>query len=271
VTLTFDQLQAIVNRVSDAEETIAMGVAMREAALAELRALVGTEQPGDGEAPSVASTTPPAQEHPEPGKDASSDGAPAVTGHQASESQLEAGGSARTAAPPADPLACPDCDRTFPRAQALGRHRSAIHGTPSQRSVTSHPCPKGCGRDFSYPNNAAKHARRCRGPRVAAEAPVVDDVENPPSSAAPWQPKPEGTGSAEPPVIHGGKERWLCNRCPAFFPTQESRDRHQASHPEIPPLVTDASGVRGNRSRPSSARSRSTATPTPIRQDGFGQ
>jgi hypothetical protein len=227
------------------------------------------QQPGDGGAPSVASTTPPAQEHPEQGVErAQTAEQPAASSRgvhgaaPAPESQLEAGDAPHVAVPPADSveaddhageagyeqpatgerapgvsspaasseLPCPECDRTFPRAQALGRHRSAIHGTPSQR--------------------ATPRRRYASGDPAAGGRPdrfVVPDPEPEPVGfvgdnrvpAAPTRAQREGV------VIKGNRERWLCNRCPASFPTAEERDTHQGTHPPVPHVEPMRGASRG--------------------------
>ncbi len=172
--------------------------------------------------------------------------------------------------PTADGWPCTEkgCLYVGPRPQALGAHRFRAHGIKSQSQDPSgrYLCPKGCGRDFAHRQNAERHGKNCRrAHRKGAVVPVDrvhvverSAIESPTAEAhgliearpAPWIPKPEGTGLNGSPIIHGGKERWLCNRCPAFFPTEESRDRHQATHapvPDAPPLRRSGEGYSSGR------------------------
>jgi hypothetical protein len=166
VTVSVARLREIVGRIAAAEDTVSRGLAEKARALDELRILVGaTEQPGDGGTPSVASTTPPAQEHPEqgvvaskPGRSASapesqpgsgrddlSDGAPAVTGHRAPAES-----------PTAKTYPCPrsDCDFVGPTPQAVGAHRRYQH--PAWV-----PKPVGTGSPPGPPSEHAKHKYVC--------------------------------------------------------------------------------------------------------------
>lgn len=72
---------------------------------------------------------------------------------------------------PVDLLQCPDCTRRFANLTALGIHRRRSHGVvgkvkkrkdvDSRREPT--PCPKGCGRVFTWTPALGSHAKHCDG------------------------------------------------------------------------------------------------------------
>lgn len=165
-------------------------------------------------------------------------GAPPVT------DQPEQGQGVPDASPaPAPLVACPDCGKEV-RSQGLGTHRRQAHSaratTLTQGPVAVDPpksgdgrridqdCPNGCGRHFAWKPALASHLKHCTGPGEAEEPVQLPVAES-------WTPRPEAIGSSGP-VQYGSRQRWLCDRCSAPFPSQDSRDRHQATHPPIPEL-----------------------------------
>lgn len=111
---------------------------------------------------------------------------------------------------------CPDCD-WIGKPGGLGVHRRHRHGYKAgQVAGDSHGpinCPD-CGESIAQKKNLARHRKVAHG-------------------WEPWQPTPVVPTNGAP-VIRRGAEWFVCSRCPLKFPTRETRDAHQATHPPIP-------------------------------------
>ena len=227
-----DQPTATVGEVAPATAGEAAGT---RTAASPIHSAAGGDAPATAEPEAAAS--PPGDEPPATQRPTAGQGAPPTSPPSAPRPQLL--------------VECPDCG-TQVKQQGLGTHRRWAHGhaAPSKRERADEKgtflCPKGCGRPFDYLQNAQRHAKDCDGAPITA---VIADEAGQPAGA--WQPQPEGSVASR--QIVGSKERWLCNRCSAPFNTEESRDRHQATHPAIEPPPMPTGGQRIRRTPPNGA------------------
>ena len=116
-----------------------------------------------------------------------------------------------------------------PDTTASERSSVRVEPAPDASAPELVACPD-CG-DRVKARGLGVHRRHRHGHRAGAEASPAPEPE-PVDTVSAWTPKPEGVTPDS--IIKGGKERWLCNRCTAFFNSAEGRDKHQATHSPIP-------------------------------------
>jgi hypothetical protein len=185
-------MTSIPQRLREIAERIDEADAERASALAELAALV-EEHRAAGASVLVAD-----EEHQPAAEPATATAAAAPT-----ESGQRAGAGARTAvgAPAVPSLPCPDCDRSFATASALGVHRRHRHGYRAELGARW-TCPV-CQADI-------KAVSRTRHEREA----------HPTAEPAP-----------PTPILHKGLEWFICDRCPERFRSRDEMVIHRGGHP----------------------------------------
>ena len=147
-------------------------------------------------------------------------------------------------------IPCPECSDLV-KPKGIGTHRRMKHGVTGRHTRLPGPamaeCPE-CRKEVKA-GGLGTHRRQAhgRGRQTVLVKPPPEpepaESETVVRSTTPWQPRPEVVRSG--PETIGGKERWLCARCPSFFNSEDARDRHQATHPSIdPPLPTGGQRIR---------------------------